>query len=244
MLRTAARQPAPPRGRTAAARARGGPRRSHLTRAPAQPELHARASASVAESLTFATDGSGCPAPLALCARGPLPTRVGVEQKRDHHRRVVRCAPVTIGPVGGIERRQLHLLDGRHHEPREVIVGQPLPHARRQQQFLLTVTCDEVLCHPEMVLTPPDGPPVVQQPPRIAIATRASSESAAARASGGQPGDHRDGCSSSKAALHGGRELQSRGSVLDRRRVAYSQSSSAAGSVRFASRSAISSSWS
>lgn len=77
--------------------------------------------------------------------RGPLPARVGVEQKRDHHRRVVRRAPVTIGPVGGIERGQLHLLDGRDHEPREVIVGQPLPHARRQQQFLLTVTRDEVL---------------------------------------------------------------------------------------------------
>jgi hypothetical protein len=44
-------------------------------------------------------------------ARGALPTCVRVEQQRDHHRRIVRRPPVTIVAVGGVERRQLPLLD-------------------------------------------------------------------------------------------------------------------------------------
>ena len=54
--------------------------------------------------------------------RGALPTRVGVDQQRDHHRRIVRRAPVPVSAVVGIERGQIHLLDRRDHEPREVIL--------------------------------------------------------------------------------------------------------------------------
>jgi hypothetical protein len=38
-----------------------------------------------------------------------------------------------------------------------VPIGQPLTQARRQQ-LLITITRDEVLRHPDMVLTAPDGP--------------------------------------------------------------------------------------
>ena len=37
-------------------------------------------------------------------------------------------------------------------------LGQPLAQARRQQQLLIAITREEVLRHPEMVLTTPDGP--------------------------------------------------------------------------------------
>jgi hypothetical protein len=39
-----------------------------------------------------------------------------------------------------------------------VVLRQPLTQAERQQQLLLTITRDEVLRHPEMVLTASDGP--------------------------------------------------------------------------------------
>ena len=44
------------------------------------------------------------------------------------------------------------------HKPRQMTVGQPLAHAQRQQQLLLAIARDEVLRHPEMVLTAADGP--------------------------------------------------------------------------------------
>jgi hypothetical protein len=37
---------------------------------------------------------------------------------------------------------------------------QPLAQARRQQQLLLAITRQEVLRHPDIVLTPPDGAPL------------------------------------------------------------------------------------
>jgi hypothetical protein len=39
-------------------------------------------------------------------------------------------------------------------------LGQPLAQARRQQQLLVAVTRKEVLRHPEMVLSTPDGSPL------------------------------------------------------------------------------------
>src|SRR5437868_2644554 len=62
-----------------------------------------------------------------------------------------------ISPIGGIERREVHLLDRVDHEPRQVIPRQPVPHIRRQQKALLTTRFDEVLWHDSMVLNPPDG---------------------------------------------------------------------------------------
>ena len=81
--------------------------------------------------------------------RRPLPDRVGVEQQRDHHRRIVRRPAPPVVAIAGQERRQIHRLDGVEHEPREVILRQPLAQTRRQQQLLLAITRDEVLRHPE-----------------------------------------------------------------------------------------------
>jgi hypothetical protein len=84
--------------------------------------------------------------------RDELPARVRVEQQRDHHRRVVRRPPVTVVPVDGVEHGQVHLGDRGQHEPRKMILGQPLPHARRQQQLLIAITRKEVLGHHRIVL--------------------------------------------------------------------------------------------
>jgi hypothetical protein len=81
-------------------------------------------------------------------ARGALADRVGVEQQRDHHRRIMRRPAMPVGAIGRIERPEIHRLDNVEHEPREVILGQPLAQARRQQQLLLAITRDEVLRHP------------------------------------------------------------------------------------------------
>ena len=89
--------------------------------------------------------------------RGPLADRVRVDQQRHHHRRVVRRATPAVVAIAGQERRQIHRLDSVQDKPREVILRQPLPQTRRQQQLLLAITRDEVLRHPDMVLTPPDG---------------------------------------------------------------------------------------
>ena len=92
--------------------------------------------------------------------RRPLPDRVAIEQQRDHHRRIVRRPAVTVGPIAGIERAQIELRDGIDHEPRQVPLRQPLTQTRRQQQLLLAITRQEVLRHPDIVLTPPDGAPL------------------------------------------------------------------------------------
>jgi hypothetical protein len=38
---------------------------------------------------------------------------------------------MTVDPIGGIERRQVHLRDRVDHKPRQVVGRQPLPHIRR-----------------------------------------------------------------------------------------------------------------
>jgi hypothetical protein len=63
---------------------------------------------------------------------------------------------VTISPIRAIERRQVHIPDRVNHEPRQMIRGQPIPHVRRQQKSLLTMTLNEVLRHPGIVLNVPD----------------------------------------------------------------------------------------
>jgi hypothetical protein len=65
---------------------------------------------------------------------------------------VGRPTPAVVA-IAGQERAQVHRLDGIEHEPRQVVLRQPLTQARRQQQLLLTITRDEVLRHPGMVLT-------------------------------------------------------------------------------------------
>jgi hypothetical protein len=89
--------------------------------------------------------------------RRALPARVGVDQQRDHHRRIVRRPALPVGAVIAIKRRQIHRLDRRDHEPREVILRQPLIQTRRQQERLLAIAPQKVPRHPRIVLNPSDG---------------------------------------------------------------------------------------
>ena len=54
---------------------------------------------------------------------------------------------MAIGAVLGVELAQIHLRHRLDHEPRKVVLGQPLAQRRRQQKRLLTITRDEVLGH-------------------------------------------------------------------------------------------------
>ena len=71
--------------------------------------------------------------------RGALADRVGVEEKRDHHLRVVGGAAPAVVAVVGKERLEVHLRDGVQDEPGEVIFGQPLAHVGGQEQLLVAV---------------------------------------------------------------------------------------------------------
>jgi hypothetical protein len=41
----------------------------------------------------------------------------------------------------------IHLLDRRQHEPRKMLVGQPVTHIRRHQKRLITVARNEAQAH-------------------------------------------------------------------------------------------------
>jgi hypothetical protein len=85
-------------------------------------------------------------------ARGALTPRVGVEQQRHHHRRLKRRTAPSILAIGAIERREIHLLHRRQHEPRQMILRQPIPRIRRHQEHLLTITLKKVLGHTQKCL--------------------------------------------------------------------------------------------
>jgi hypothetical protein len=99
-------------------------------------------------------------------ARGANSDRVGIDEHRDHHRRIVRRPTPPVLTIGRIKRGEIHLRDRLQHEPCEVLFGQPLPQTRRQQQLLITITRQEVLRHPARVLNPPDTTRFVRHPPR------------------------------------------------------------------------------
>ena len=58
--------------------------------------------------------------------RRPHPARVGVEQQRHHHRRLIGRSAVPVGAIDRVERRQVQLLDGVDDKPREMTLRQPL----------------------------------------------------------------------------------------------------------------------
>jgi hypothetical protein len=64
---------------------------------------------------------------------------------------------MTVLAIGGVERRQIHLRHGIEHKPRQVALRQLIPHIRRHQKRLPTVTLDEVLSHAGMVVTASDN---------------------------------------------------------------------------------------
>ena len=80
-------------------------------------------------------------------AAGPLTDAVGVDQHGQHHRRVIRCAAPAIGPIPGVEPGQVELGDHIQHEPRQVILRQPVRHRRRHQHQLLAISSHEVVAH-------------------------------------------------------------------------------------------------
>jgi hypothetical protein len=92
--------------------------------------------------------------------RRPLPNRVGIEEQRDHHRRIVRRPTKSVDAIDRRERRQIHRRDSVDHKPRQMVLRQPLTQARRQQELPLAVAHDEVRRHAEIVLTGADGTPI------------------------------------------------------------------------------------
>jgi hypothetical protein len=64
--------------------------------------------------------------------RRPLPGRVRVHEQRDHHLRVVGRRAPAIAAIGRIERLEIELRHALEHEPRQVVLRQPLPQRRRQ----------------------------------------------------------------------------------------------------------------
>ena len=89
-----------------------------------------------------------------------------------HHRRVIRPPPDTVSAIGPIKLAQIHPRNGVQNEPRQVPVWQPIPHIRRKQDRLITVSPDEVQSHPRMVLTlnPPDDTVITRHPLAEALA--------------------------------------------------------------------------
>ena len=85
------------------------------------------------------------------------PTRVGLEEQRDHHRRVIRRPAAAVDAIGAVERVEVHLGDGVDDKPRQVTCRQPLVDIGRHQKRLLAVTRNEALSHLRMVLNPPDS---------------------------------------------------------------------------------------
>jgi hypothetical protein len=88
--------------------------------------------------------------------RRPIPARVRVEQQRDHHRRLIRRPSLPVVSIRAIKRAQIHLLHRAQNRPRQMILRQPIPQRRRQQQHLISIRNDEVLTHHTMVLNAPD----------------------------------------------------------------------------------------
>jgi len=54
--------------------------------------------------------------------------------------------------------RQVHLRHRIKHVPHEMTLRQPLAQRRRHQESLIPIHSNEVLSHPEMVITRPDRP--------------------------------------------------------------------------------------
>jgi hypothetical protein len=99
--------------------------------------------------------------------RRALADGIRVEQQRDHHLRVKRCATPAIGAIGTVDPAQIDLLDRVKHTPRQVILAQPVAQARGQQQLMVTITNEEILPNHRppkpgdtaIVFNPPDNKP-------------------------------------------------------------------------------------
>jgi hypothetical protein len=59
-------------------------------------------------------------------ARRAVAARVGVEQQRDHHRRLVGRPTTPVIAVVRVHRRQIELGDGVEHRPHQVSFRHPI----------------------------------------------------------------------------------------------------------------------
>jgi len=66
-------------------------------------------------------------------------------------------AALAIDVMRRVKRPQIHLLDRIQHEPRKVVLRQPLTEIWWHQERLITVAGDESQAHAGTVLTAPDG---------------------------------------------------------------------------------------
>ncbi len=89
--------------------------------------------------------------------RGPVPTRVRVQQKGHQHLRVIRSTTGSAQPIRLPEPIKVHLINGTKHRPHQVLLRQPLSQRRRHQQQLTTIDRYEISSHPRSVLNPPDS---------------------------------------------------------------------------------------
>ena len=92
-------------------------------------------------------------------ARGALPDRVGVQQQRDHHPRIVRRTAMPVGTVIGVHRAEIDLLDRVEHKPRQMPLGQPVAQARRHQPRLLAITRQKAHRHAQRLFNRSDRTP-------------------------------------------------------------------------------------
>jgi hypothetical protein len=60
-------------------------------------------------------------------ARRPLADRVGIDQQRHHHLRIVRRSTPAVAAIGRIEGLEVESGHGVEHKPGQMILGQPLP---------------------------------------------------------------------------------------------------------------------
>ena len=153
----------------------------HATRDPCQRARGYRRSGT-RSARAYATTAAylRCPPEVSVPWR-QLHTCCDDRLSRGHHRRVIRRPPVTIGPVGGIERVEIHLVDRVDHKPRQVIRRKPIPNIWRQQKPLLTHAFDEVLRHDRMVLIAADGTPLRDSVPLEPVELLIAAMSAKAR---------------------------------------------------------------
>jgi hypothetical protein len=61
---------------------------------------------------------------------------------------------MTVKAVIAIERGEIHLLDGIHDRPHQVIPRQPVPQIRKHQKRLIPLTLNEILGHTRSLISP------------------------------------------------------------------------------------------
>jgi hypothetical protein len=78
---------------------------------------------------------------------GAFPLAVAVQQQRGHHLRVERRPAMPVGPMTTAKLAQIHGGNRIQHNEHQIVLGQPLPHIHRHQQWLITLRVKEVLRH-------------------------------------------------------------------------------------------------